>query len=53
MLKEVLKAREFNPSDEAEEALTKISDELTFDEMQGAFHNWMGHLAWVIENGGD
>jgi hypothetical protein len=33
--------------------ITKVWDELTFDEMQRVFHNWMSRLAWVIENGGE
>jgi hypothetical protein len=34
MLKGVLKDRNFNSSDEIEEAVTKVWDELTFDEAQ-------------------
>jgi hypothetical protein len=45
MLKGVLKHREFNLSDEIEEAITKV-----WDEMQRVFHNWMSRLTWVIEN---
>jgi hypothetical protein len=45
-----LKDREFNSSDEIEEVITKARDELTFDEMQSTFHNWMSRLACVIEN---
>jgi hypothetical protein len=33
MLKEVLKDCEFNSSDEIEEAITKVWDEFTFDEV--------------------
>jgi hypothetical protein len=45
-----LKDREFNSSDEIEEAIAKVWDELTFDEVQSAFHNWLSRLAWVIAN---
>jgi hypothetical protein len=53
MLKEVLKDRESNSSDETEEAIPKTRDEFTFGEMQGVFHNWMSRLAWVIKNEGE
>jgi hypothetical protein len=51
MLKGVLKDREFNSSDEIEEAIMKVRNELTFNEVQSIFHNEMSHLACVIENG--
>jgi hypothetical protein len=50
MLKGVLKGREFNSSDEIEEAITKVWNELTFDEVQSVLHNWMNRLVWVIES---
>jgi hypothetical protein len=53
MLKGVLKDREFNSSDEIEEVITKVWDELTFNEVQIVFHNWTSRLAWVIENWGE
>jgi hypothetical protein len=53
MLKRVLKDRECNSSDEIEEAIMKVWDELTFDEMHSVFHNWMNRFAWIIENGGE
>jgi hypothetical protein len=52
MLKGVLKDREFNWSDEIEETITKVWDELIFDEVQSVFHDWMNRIAWVIANGG-
>jgi hypothetical protein len=39
--------------DEIEEAITVAWNDLTFDEVQGVFHNWMNRLRWVIENGGE
>jgi hypothetical protein len=48
----VLKDRESNSSDEIEEAITKVWNELAFDEVQSVFHNWMRRLAWDIENWG-
>jgi hypothetical protein len=39
MLKRVLKDREFSSSDEIEEVITTVWDELTFDEVQSVLHN--------------
>jgi hypothetical protein len=39
MLKGALKDHEFSSSDEIEEVITKVWDELTFDEVQSVFHN--------------
>jgi hypothetical protein len=44
---------EFNSSDEIEEGITGIWDDLTFDNAQNVFQNWMSRLAWAIENGGE
>jgi hypothetical protein len=44
MLNGVLKDREFNSNDEIEEAIAKVWDEFTFDEVQSVFHNWMSRL---------
>jgi hypothetical protein len=51
MLKGVLKNREFNSGDKIKEAIMTVWDELTFDEGQNVFQNWMNCLACVIENG--
>jgi hypothetical protein len=53
MLKGILKDREFHSHDEIEEAITMVSNDLTFDEVQSVFHNWMNRLRWVIKNGGE
>jgi hypothetical protein len=53
MLKGVVKDRECNSSDESEEPITKVWDGLTFDEVQGDFHDLMIRLAQVIENRGE
>jgi hypothetical protein len=50
VLKGVLKDRGSNSSDDIEEAIARVWDELTFDEGQTVFHNWMGRLGWVIED---
>jgi hypothetical protein len=44
MLKGVMKDREFKSSGEIEEMITKVWDELTFNEVQSVFHNWMSRL---------
>jgi hypothetical protein len=38
---------------EIEEAITMAWNDLTFDELQSVFHNWMNRLRWVIENEGE
>jgi histone-lysine N-methyltransferase SETMAR len=53
MLKRILKDRGFHSHDEIEEAITMASNDLTFDEAESVFHNWMNQLRWVIENGGE
>jgi hypothetical protein len=53
MLKGILKDQEFNSSDEIEEAITRPWDDLTFDNVQSVFQNWMILLAWIIENRGE
>jgi hypothetical protein len=45
MLKRLLKDREFNSSHAIEEPITKVWDEITFDEVQSVFYNWMNCLA--------
>jgi hypothetical protein len=53
LLKEVLKDRGLSSSDEIDEAIAKVWDELIFNEVQSVFHNSMSRLAWVLENGGE
>jgi hypothetical protein len=48
-----LQNREFNSSDEIEEVITKVWDELAFNQVQRVFHNWMDPLPWAVENGGE
>jgi hypothetical protein len=50
LLKGVLKDREFSSSDGIEQAITNVWDELTFNEVQSVFHNWMSRLACAIAN---
>jgi hypothetical protein len=53
MLKGILRDREFHSRDEIEEAIKMGWDDLTFNEVQSVFHDWMNRLRWVIENGGE
>jgi hypothetical protein len=48
-----LKDREFNRSNEIEDTISKVWDQATFSEVQSVFHNWMSHLAWVINKWGE
>jgi hypothetical protein len=52
-LRGVLKDRDFDSGDEIDEAIPRVWDELTFDEVQSVFHNWMNRLTWDIENWGE
>jgi hypothetical protein len=53
MLKGIPKDREFRLHDEIEEAVVMAWNDLTFDEVQSVFHNWMNQLRWVIESEGE
>jgi hypothetical protein len=53
MLKGILKDRELHSHDEIEEVITMAWNNLTFNEVQSVFHNWMNRLKWVIENRGE
>jgi hypothetical protein len=53
MLKGILKDREFHSHEEIEEKMRMAWNDLTFDEVQSVFHNWMNRLRWVIGNGGE
>jgi hypothetical protein len=44
MVKGILKDREFHLHDEIEEAITIAWNDLAFDEVQSAFHNWTNRL---------
>jgi hypothetical protein len=48
-----MKDREFHPHDEIEEAIRVAWNDLTFEDVQSVFYNWMRRLALVIENEGE
>jgi histone-lysine N-methyltransferase SETMAR len=53
LLKGILKDRKFTSSYEISAAIADVWNRLSFDDVQALFRNWMSHLAWVIENGGE
>jgi hypothetical protein len=53
MSKEILNDREFASSDEIEDAITPVWNDLTGDDVQSVFRNCMSGRSWVIENGGE
>ena len=53
MLKGILKDQEFTSSDEVEEMITRTWTDLTFDDVQNVFWNWVSRLTWVIGNSGE
>jgi hypothetical protein len=52
-LKGILNDQEFHSHGEIEEAMRMAWNDLTFDEAQRVFHNWINRLRSVIENGGE
>jgi hypothetical protein len=52
-LKGILKDREFHSHGETEEAITVAWNDLTFEDVQSIFYDWMHRLAWVIEHEGE
>jgi hypothetical protein len=53
LLKGIMKDREFHCPELIEEAITVAWNDLTFEEVQSIFYDWMRRLAWVIEHGGE
>jgi hypothetical protein len=53
MLKQILRDREFSSSDEIEDAIAQVWNNLTFNDFQSVFRDWVRHLAWVAENDGE
>jgi hypothetical protein len=45
-----MKDREFHSHEEIEEAITVAWDDLTFEDVQRIFYDWMRGLVWVIEH---
>jgi hypothetical protein len=53
MSKEMTKNHRFHLNGEIEEVTASGSNDLTFDDMQKVFHNWMNRVEWVTKNGGE
>jgi histone-lysine N-methyltransferase SETMAR len=52
-LKQKMKERVFQSEEQILAAITKSWNELTFENSQRVFHNWMERLIWVIANSGE
>jgi hypothetical protein len=50
MLKQILRDREFYSSDEIEDTIAQVWNDLPFDDVQSVFQDWLQPLAWVAEN---
>jgi hypothetical protein len=48
-----LKEQELLTSDEITEVITTIWNDVTFEELQSAFSEWIQRATWAIEHGGN
>jgi histone-lysine N-methyltransferase SETMAR len=53
MLKQILRDREVSSNDEIEDAIAQVWNDLTFDDVQSMFRDWIPRLVWVAENDGE
>jgi transposase len=53
ILKQKTKERVFQSEEPILAAITESWNELTFEDIQRVFHNWMERLIWVIANIGE
>jgi histone-lysine N-methyltransferase SETMAR len=51
LLKRIFKDREFSSSEQVEEAITPVWNDLSFEDVPSVFQNWVSRLACVIETG--
>jgi histone-lysine N-methyltransferase SETMAR len=51
--KVALQNQSFVDTDELLEALTDLSDSVTFGDLQSVFQDWMKRLDWVIKHDGE
>jgi hypothetical protein len=47
----IMTDRQLQNPKEILDAVTKLWNEVTFEELQNVFLAWMGRLQWVIQNG--
>jgi hypothetical protein len=52
-LKGIFKDREFSSNEQVEDAITQVWNDLSFEDVQSVFQNWMSRLACVIDTGGE
>jgi hypothetical protein len=52
-LKGIAKDRAFHSHDESEEVISAAWNNLTFEDIQRIFYDWMRRLAGVIEHEGE
>jgi transposase len=52
ILKQKMKERVFQSEEQILAAVTESWNQLTFEDIQRVFHNWMERLIWVITNSG-
>jgi histone-lysine N-methyltransferase SETMAR len=53
ILKQKMKEQVFQSEEQILAAVTESWNELTFEDIQRVFHNWMERLIWVIANSGE
>jgi hypothetical protein len=53
MSKQILRNREFSSSDEAEDTIGQVWNDLTFDHVQSMFRDWIWRLTRAAENDGE
>jgi transposase len=53
ILKQKMKERVFQSEEQILAAITESWNELTFEDIQRVFRNWMERLMWVIANSGE
>jgi hypothetical protein len=53
LLKGILKNREFSSSEQIEEAITQMWNDLSFEDLRSVIQNGMSRLACVVETGGE
>jgi hypothetical protein len=51
--KQKMKERVFQSEEQILAAINESWNELTFEDIQRVFHNWMERLIWVIANSGE
>jgi hypothetical protein len=53
VVKKILRDREFSSSDEIDDAIAQVWDDIIFGDVQSAFRNWTWCPVWVAENDED